>query len=316
MIDILAKYSKSINLQKFRIINFPSLIFFCGGITSSRTKKYHSLRHYMLHYFKRNNDDIYKKIILAEQVNDWYRFNHYNNLLSFEKDLAGLASLIVLFVESPGSIAELGAFSQIEEISERLIVFINTSFYEVDASFIKDGPLAYLEQKSEDIVYAYAWNVKKSKGKEYIVTNKLKTVAKQISKEINDRLKARPDEPIFDKSNIGHIMLFICDFIQIINIAKKSDISGLLENLDLINVKKNLDKYFFILEKIKLIKSFKYGKDDYYVSNIEKPLIRYAYTDSSEIKERLSWKLFLREWINNNDERRKQALEHSRKVAR
>ena len=313
MINLLIDFSKSINLEKFRIINFPSLIFFCGGIIDENNK-YQSLRHYMLHYFKNNNNEIYKRIILAESVNDWYRFNHYNNLLSFEEDLAGLTSLIILFVESPGSIAELGAFSRIEEISKRLIVFVNTQFHEVESSFIKDGPLAYLQQKSNDIVYAYSWDVKRSNGKECIDITNLETVASHISNDISSKLEARPEEPKFEKKNIGHIILLICDFIQIINISKKSDITGLLENLDLVDVKKNVDKYLFILEKIKLIKSFQYGKEFYYVSNIDYPLIKYAYTDDSKIKERIAWKIYLREWIVENDKRRKDALDHSRKV--
>jgi hypothetical protein len=314
MIDLLIDFSSSVNLEKFRIINFPSLIFFCGGIIPDNNSKYLSLRHYMFHYFERNNDAIYKKIILAEKVNDWYRFNHYTDLLSFEKDLAGLTSLIILFVESPGSIAELGAFSQIEEINKRLIVFVNTNFYEVESSFIKNGPLTYLEQKSDDIVYVYSWDVKNIRGKEYLDTTNLEIVASQISEAISSRLESRPDEPTFDKKNTGHIILLICDFIQIINISKKSDITGLLEHLGLIDVKKNVDKYLFILEKIKLIKRFKYGNDDYCTSNIDYPLIRYAYTDDSKIKDRLAWKLFLRDWIINNDKRRKEALDHSRKV--
>lgn len=315
MIDRLIEFSNSVNLEKFRIINFPSLIFFCGGIIPAENSEYLSLRHYMYHYFKNNNDGIYKKIILAENVNDWFRFNHYTNLLSFEKDLAGLTSLIILFVESPGSIAELGAFSQIEEISKRLIVFVNTKFYEVDSSFIKYGPLAYLKQESNEIVYVYSWDVKNIKGKEYIDTTNLDTVASEISEAISSRLGSRPVEYTFDKKNPGHIILLICDFIQIINISKKSDITGLFEHLGLIDVKNNVDKYLFILEKIKLITTFTYGKEEYHISNIDNPLIRYAYMDNSKIKDRMAWKLFLRDWIKKNDKRREYALDYfSRKV--
>jgi hypothetical protein len=49
-----------------------------------------------------------KRIRVAEHYKDWSHDSIYQDLVSFERHLAELSSVIVLVLESSGSIAELG----------------------------------------------------------------------------------------------------------------------------------------------------------------------------------------------------------------
>jgi hypothetical protein len=50
------------------------------------------------------------EVVLAEKANQLYRETKYTDLISFEEDIARIASLVLVIAESPGSLAELGAF--------------------------------------------------------------------------------------------------------------------------------------------------------------------------------------------------------------
>lgn len=61
------------------------------------------------------------------------------SLLELENILADSVDAIVLFPESPGSFAELGAFSNNQKLAQKMIVLISNK-YRSDKSFINYGP--------------------------------------------------------------------------------------------------------------------------------------------------------------------------------
>ena len=306
MAHLLPSFTESIDLSKLRVINFPSLIFLCGGNIDSQSQDYNSARHFMYDYLKDHLNEIYRRIVLAETINDWYRGDLYMDLMSFEKDMAGLASAIVLFVESPGSIAELGAFSNISEINEKLIIFISTDYYE-NESFIRLGPITYLE-KSFDSVHVYPWETRKGKDKVYLKTETIKKYAFDIADAIQEKCDIRQKEKSFNSRNSGHIILLICDVIGIMRIVKTGEIYSFLEGLGIRIREKTLRRYLFILQKLNFIKQVAYSRDRYYISQDPKNFIRYSFTERARTKDILRWKTDFRNWYETHDMRRIRAL--------
>jgi hypothetical protein len=124
------------------------VVFLCGGqCTNLNTREPVSLR------------DAFLKVIDNPIMNEgeWLRaedvtqgtafFDSYTDILIFETDLAQIVKLIVLFCESEGSSAELGAFTAIDEILERLFVIVRERHWRED-SFIKLGPLRRSEKSA------------------------------------------------------------------------------------------------------------------------------------------------------------------------
>src|SRR6185295_12911360 len=88
-----------------------------------------------------------RDLIQAEEItSDFLFFKKYDNILDFETDLAQIVELIILFCESEGSLAELGAFAMIDEIAQRLFVVVRQKHWNA-SSFIKLGPLRRVERK-------------------------------------------------------------------------------------------------------------------------------------------------------------------------
>jgi len=76
--------------------------------------------------------------------------NHFD-LLSLENLLAESVHSVIMILESPGAIAELGAFSNHSILKNKLIVIIDQKFKK-HKSFIMLGPIRYLKKHTSSIV--------------------------------------------------------------------------------------------------------------------------------------------------------------------
>ena len=147
MSDPREDFLNNIRFNDLNIREYPKIAFLCGGNPSVLTIKdsphqhFPSIRSFISHLLNISYPDIHCQN--AEDVKDWNSYSKYEDLIEFEKDITHLCKAIVLFVESAGSIAELGSFSVIPEISEKLIIFVQ-SMYSDSTSFIALGPLKHI----------------------------------------------------------------------------------------------------------------------------------------------------------------------------
>lgn len=115
------------------------IIFICGkdknDVSSYRYKISTILSHeknYQLAY----PEDLFEDL-LEGQAN--------NSLLKLEEQLAQAVDLIILIPESPGSFAELGAFSMRKELAQKMLV-LRQGKYKSDKSFINHGPIRLIRE--------------------------------------------------------------------------------------------------------------------------------------------------------------------------
>lgn len=102
------------------------------------------------------------------------------NLLSLENLLAKSVDAIVLCAESPGSLAELGAFSNHGLLNNKLIVYLDQK-YSRDKSFINLGPVKYLKQKTNSKVNYIPFNMPFSRNDSIKLRNNIRTLKKTKS---------------------------------------------------------------------------------------------------------------------------------------
>jgi hypothetical protein len=130
-------------LDRFRSreVAFHSLkhvVFLCGGSNSQP-------RRFLLEYLNRWATDT-----LVFQADDvWARIASFGtqNALAMEAYLAELADAVVIIVESPGTFAELGAFSNNELLRKKLLPILDVQFRGVP-SFINTGPVRWTDVDS------------------------------------------------------------------------------------------------------------------------------------------------------------------------
>lgn len=100
-------------------------------------------------------------MLLAEKANQLYRDTNYRDLITFEEEIAKISSMILVVAESPGSLAELGAFSTNESISQRLYLLIQEEFEKAE-SFVRYGPVERIKKDDESRVAAFPWKLRKN----------------------------------------------------------------------------------------------------------------------------------------------------------
>lgn len=307
MEEIIQKLKQSIKPE--RVLSLPSKIFMCGGLVDKDRyeEPYLSMRHFIFAHMKINEQDLFKEIVLADYVNFWLQDSNYEDLLELEEDLAGLVSCIPLFLESPGSYAELGSFVLIKHISEKLLLFTNGA-YRDDRSFIALGPIKRLENDhGENRVHAHIWPTR-NQNQSFNTSDALDHLASDICKSIKIFSRDRDNSRAFNPKIAAHKILLICDIINLLLISRLNEIEEVINGLTIevdgepfILDRKTCKKYILIARKLELIEKIHDGTGDdaYYVSldPAQNGFIKYNYNTEAPYTSRSAWKIMIKNHI-------------------
>lgn len=166
-------------------------LFFCGGVRGTGRERPKSLRDYLV---RKRGIRLKAHIVFAEDANQIYRETKYSDLITFEEDIARIASSVLVIVESPGSYAELGAFAMNATISKSLRVIVQTKFSETE-SFIRFGPIEKMKNDDDESVAFYPWEINKNGG---LVSKSVERHFREIKVFIADGIDSAPKSQLFD----------------------------------------------------------------------------------------------------------------------
>ncbi|WP_318840887.1 MULTISPECIES: retron St85 family effector protein [Pseudomonas] len=245
-----------VSLENSRVILTKPILFLCGGQVDVTAAEPLSVRGALVEYLHSARCDLVDGITLAEDFKDWIHGAIYKDLLAFESDIAHISSLIVIILESAGALAELGVFVKNKTLRNKIIVFVSQEHYEED-SFIKLGPLRYLQGIKESSVCAYPWdqdNLKKS----------LSSSLQEMREDILNALANQGSTEAFNRENEGHVSFVVYEIIKTFRALKLSEIESYLKTINLDVARDKLKRLIFLLEKFKLVSSSKRGHIDYY----------------------------------------------------
>ena len=311
----LEAFASSLDLDASKVTNSPSLVLLCGGPIQAKLGADPSLRELFHHHLEDCYPDIFEKVVLAEEANEWVRSGrHYDNLFDLENDLAALSAVILVFVESAGSIAELGAFCQAAPLRDKLVAILEHS-HQDDTSFIKAGPVELLRRhhsKGANPVHFLPWLRRPNKhGQRRLLKSAARETVDKFARWLSDYMRSLPDEVKFQKGEAGHRLLLIADSISLCTILLKKDIASFLKGLGIAAPPQDLDKHLFLLEKLRLIDRTDYGNNTYYVAGGESAkYIDYAYKEVGKNWDRQQASSDLTNQLAELDPDRKKAWKH------
>jgi hypothetical protein len=275
MAPTLVEIAKSLNIAKSYVQNRPTQIFLCGGPIPDTGMPNASLRAVLMALIRSKYPHLSPSVILAEDAAKWYHnpdSPYFPNLVDLEKQIGALSTLILLIVESPGSIAELGAFSFIPSLQAKLYVVLEGSFQH-KRSFIMDGPIAMVEKESTakggaSRWYALNW-LKKTKRPLINPARAEKAADKIIGKILDPAIKKTNKSELFRAENIEHQMLLVADLVSMSGSLLISEIMDMIEGLNLETEKKieqkKVEEYLFLLENLGFLSKTRAGNYDFYV---------------------------------------------------
>lgn len=138
-----------------------------------------------------------------------------HNLLSLENVLADNVSAVVLPLQSPGTFAELGAFTNNDRLRAKLIVINQNKFRRV-RSFVNDGPIALLDKRN--VIYD---DMKFDKDSITNLKYQIRDKTKAIQKNQNTK------RTLFDMRFVLFVLIYVFDPISredLIDIIKNANV--------------------------------------------------------------------------------------------
>jgi hypothetical protein len=184
----------SLSPDHYRFRRISPVIFICGG---SNSKPRDTLRNYL----RKQKKEL--QIFYAERVWELISANPGLGALKMESDLAALSDLVVIIVESPGTFAELGAFSHVEALRKKLLPIVDLQ-YKGANSFINTGPIRWIDEESDfrPTIWARHNQILECVSE---LESRIDTIPKPKSAKVSDLAKSRK-----------HLLFFLCDLVGVI----------------------------------------------------------------------------------------------------
>lgn len=266
----------ALSSSNFTLLLTPYKIFICGGNTNTGLLIPQSLRDRIIEYFEVNdNEDLSNSFVMAESFKDYFRENTYSDLFCFEDDIAKLSTLVIICLESPGSLVELGMFANISD-PKKILIFAPDEHVQAEDSFIFLGPLSYLKKKDKESVHVFPWpSCDELKYADLpLVIECIKSRVKTVSKTTN-----------FIGSNPAHIAILIYDIIYTFYPIKDYEIELVLMSIDIELDENTLKRLLYLLQSMSMIGKKKYSNITFYYPLENKKRVLFGKDKNGRVKE-------------------------------
>jgi hypothetical protein len=200
---------QSLTSSHYRFRRSDPVVFLCGGEKSVA-------RDELAAYLKKFGPSVL--LFYAEYVWELIESRLTLGALKMESDLAALADLVIIIVESPGTFAELGAFSNSDALRPKILPIIDDRFKPPQRSFLALGPIRWIEAESRFAPPIYV---------------SLSGILAAVG-EIEDRI-SRVTRATTHVENLGdsvkHLLLFLCDLVAVIHPASVEIVHAYCERI-------------------------------------------------------------------------------------
>lgn len=309
MPSLLADFFEDLDQAKLRIERPKKFLFLCGGtIGPDGAAQIESLRDY-LYRIRSFSTESKGEIVRAETATQLYRDTGlgYGDLISFEEDIARIATVVLVIAESPGSLAELGAFAGNNTIRRALRIIVQDKYWK-DESFIRFGPLQRIYGANEDFVGIYPW-VTDDSGT--VVPSTADPHYDEIVKFINRQLDAAPKSEQFSADDVTrnfyiiYWIVYLAMAIPLGSIVKLAQ--EIIPNIEM----KEIRNKIYCMKIAGWIDAVSYSNKTYFYVRHDKDPFAYAFKKGVIDRDSARRKLAITEALTKDED----APEYVRKVA-
>lgn len=243
------------------------------------------------------------KLDRPENYNEWWAFSGYADLLEFERDACYLAQATVLFAESPGALAELGALAIDEALVDHLVVVVQTKYFDAEnrQSFLNLGPLQRARDRKQLCVIGAA-------GEIHLPTDDVESVVESVGNWLPPLQKTK----VFRTSNPTHRLLLLADLVDLLLVSKLEELKSASAHFAVNFSDLELTKALNLLAFFNLVRIETRGLEPFYVGRPDSGAPWVNYTAKSKVPfDRSRFKIGCNTWIELQP-RRKAILERTR----
>lgn len=262
-----------------RITQLPPIILVFGGPLGDPNK---SAREMFNTSAALSHRSIWSQIRTPEEFSDWNTFSGYGNLVDFEIDAGSLAKAIVLFSESPGSFAELGAFCTNLALSERLFVVVAKEHYHA-ISFIAYGPLKKIENlKIENSICVL----------DSLDPAKLQSQLPEVFSALSEKLETLPKTQAFTPSRRRDLFLLVADLVDLFGALTERELYAMVQAMSVDIDHQTLDRVTKQLLRFELISHVAGATKRFFVAPVNRnSYLNYTSPKASSAFDRAKFKL-------------------------
>lgn len=289
-----------------RIIKLPSRIWVFGGPCNLHSDTPSSLRDSFWRTTLSAEDSRYPWLSYLdrpEQYDDWWAFSGYDDLLEFERDACYLAKATILFAESPGALAELGALAIDSHILTGLLVIVQSKYLREGQreSFLNLGPLKRVEKRKNRCVIGSTVNSSLPTEDFEDIANFITNLSSPHNSEI-----LRPDNPT-------HRLLLLADLVDILLVSTETDLRKAIDGFQISIPETDLSRALSLLAFLGFIRREDRGNAKYWTrrKSSEAPWLDYKAKSGTGHFDRSRFKARCLERILE-DPRRRSIYEASR----
>jgi|TARA_R100000149_G_scaffold63868_1_gene35222 hypothetical protein len=236
----------------------------------------------------------YKK---AESIDGFLFREHYQDWLTLELDIARISEVTMLFCESPGAFAELGAFVVDPEIVQSLLVVIDHDKYN-SPSFIRHGIITFLEKsfpKGSVFVLQTAEMGLSSvamKGKDIDRDRFASAIGRALDLRLNQPLKHRT----FDPKLSGHLIKLITGLLEDYGALTVEEIWYILQSMSIDIEDTEINRYIFCAENMGWAIRDRRDYGEYITSTTSGFSVTFKMNPDGRVKDRRRWRSDIREY--------------------
>jgi hypothetical protein len=275
----------SLDMDQVRISRPADFVFLCGGKVNDdpASKRLLSLRDFIYRYLSKK---LVAHLVLAESAAELFELSGYRDLMEFEKDIARISAVVALVSETAGSLAELGAFSVIEEIAKVLYVLVREELHGNTKSFIRLGPFLSLENLNGafDPVGDFDWKLRADGS---VIRSTVWASRSDIAKSINERSAGATEK--LTPAKVAHQMLLIYWICHILRGARYIEIRWYLQKFGIDLEQSTVKRYVYCLRVAGWLGEKNVGSS-YFYPRIDKEILSYAFvagiTDKSHSRRK------------------------------
>jgi hypothetical protein len=183
----------TLRAKQYHFRRAKRVAFLCGGQESARRTR-------LSEYIARRRPDFL--VFYAEDVWPILTDQDDANALEMEAQLAQLADIVIVIVESEGTFAELGAFSLSQELRSKLLPILPIE-HRTAQSFIAKGPVKWIDRES-----AFGPSI-------WTDLNTILTAADEVEDRLDRLPKAGPTRIADLVASPKHLLFYICDLVSI-----------------------------------------------------------------------------------------------------
>ena len=225
---MLSAFIENLNAGSTRVYSPKPYFLVCGGpIGSIIDPKPISLRDAFL-----RSDFVnairQADILQIEEIIEYFeKDSPYSNLVSFERDIAQMSELVILFSEGPGSFTELGTFSAYSEIFEKIIVIIQSK-YLTKSSYILKGPITSLRERNDNSVFSITNGQVGIKVSDFSSVDP-KVLLALLAGPIKQRLVEARSKTTLQPNKFGHKCKLYIGFLREFSVLKDAELKVLFK---------------------------------------------------------------------------------------